>query len=71
MRIVALALLLGLSGPGLAHDTGKPHDHDLLVAETQEMVCFELPKPDCGCGLAKLVDEETPVVCVPAKTDKQ
>ena len=41
-------------------------DHE----KEQEMVCFELPPPDCGCGIAKLQPEEPETVCLPVVKEK-
>ena len=39
-------------------------------SSAQEMVCFELPTPDCGCGLERIVEEEPVTVCVPVKRQR-
>ena len=72
MKYVALfAFILALSGNAVGHEAGMPHDHALAVAEAKEVVCFELPKQDCGCGLAKLVEEEPQIVCLPVKDSEE
>ena len=45
------------------------HAHDDHEKEP-EMVCFELPKQECGCGLAQLVEEKPETVCFPVVKDE-